>query len=397
MVIKRVLSTLLALLICLQLCACAKEGQEIARSDYEINKNNVLADGFSSLKDRVNNVYEDPEDIVELGGNVAKPLVEFDDAVCLSIDGVDFYTRYLYYIMVEVKSSDISNALLYGINAKNEDAFWNSYGVDTYKTRRQVVEERALKACYNAAISNAIMGQYGFTESDSYILSYENIFSFYGNEQALDEYYGAYGLNNGYLKPYLRQYAAYSEFREFLVGTGGKLYPTEEQAKEYFKEKCLHFEQIVINYTNTDENGYTNKKTEAEIEEARSRGEELYKTIQNDSRMFDRNMHLTEHAEWSENVHGYTYVPNEIMPELEKAYFALQPGEITAVDTPLGYYIIRAREKTDMVYDANNSRIIDAYCEEKFTAVMDQYKDKLAVNESELARYAFDKVLVFAK
>jgi len=397
MVIKHISAVLLALLFCFEFCACAKEGQEIARSDFEIDKNKVLADGFSSLKDRVENIYEDPEDIVELGGNISKPLVEFDDAVCLSIDNVDFYTRYLYYIMVEVKSSDISNALLYGVNAKNEDAFWNSYGVDSYKTRREIVEERALKACYNAAISNAIMGQYGFTESDSYILSYENIFSFYGNEQALDEYYGAYGLNNGYLKPYLRQYAAYSEFREFLVGTGGKLYPTDEQAKAFFKEKCLHFEQIVINYTYTDDNGYTIKKTDTEIEDARRRGEELYQTIQNDTRMFDRNMHLTEHAEWSENVHGYTYVPNEIIPELEKAYFALQPGDITAADTPLGYYIIRAREKTDMVYEANNSRIIDAYCEAAFTEVMEEYKDKLVVNENELKRYDFDKVLVFEK
>ena len=392
---KRLLALVLSVSLALSLCACASKGDEIATTDFEIDKNAVLNGGFSGLNDRLNGIYDEPEDLIEFGGTNTIPTVGFDDAVYLSADDVKFYTRYFYFSMVEIKSSDISNAMLYGINAKDDPAFWNSFAVDTNKTRKELVIEKAKKSAYYATISNLILEDYGFKKSDTHLLSYQNILSLYGNEQAIRDYYGAYGLGDDYLLPYLEQYSAYSEFREFLVGVDGKLYPTDEQAKQFFKEKCLYFEQIVFNYIHTDDNGYIYPKNDADIAEARRKGKDVYDQILNDDRMFDRNMHLTEHSEWSENVYGYTYIPNEILPELEEAYFKLKPGEITAVDTPLGYYIIRALEKTDQAYEASNSRIVDAYCDIAFKAELDKYADKLSVNEGESTRYSFEDVLVF--
>lgn len=392
--LKRWLTLFLTISIVATLSSCSPEGEELARENFDINNSKVLADGFADFDERLNGIYDDPEDLIELGGQNTIPIVDFDDAVYLSMNGNDFYTRYLYYIMVEIKSSDISNALLYGINAKDDDSFWNSLGVDTYKTRRELVLEKAKKSSYYATISNAVMKDYGFTESDTYLLSYENILSLYGNEQAIKDHYQAYGLGDDYLLQYLKQYSAYSEFREYMVGVGGKLYPTDEQAKKFFRDECIYMEQIVFNYIYTDENGYTYQKSDAEISDAKSRGEAVYESIQKDPRMFDRNMHLTEHSEWSENVYGYTYIPDEILPELEEAYFKLKPGEITAVETRLGYYILRALEKNDQAYEDSNSRIIDAYCERAFSAEMDKYIDKLEVNENEFERYAFNDVLV---
>ena len=393
--IKKLLALFLTIFMLFSICSCAESGEELARDNFDVNSDKVMADGLAELYDRLEGVYEDQDDLIELGGQNTIPLVEFDDAVYLSIGEFDFYTRYLYYIMVEIKSSAISNALLYGINAKNDDAFWNSLEIDTYKTKREVALEKSKTAARYAAISNAIMKDYGFVESDSYQLSYENLLVMYGNKQAINDHYCAYGLGDDYILPYLKQYSAYSEFREFMVGVDGELYPTDEQAKEFFRDKCIYMEQIVFNYTYTDENGYCYKKSDAEIADARRRGEEVYASIKEDPRMFDRNMHLTEHPEWSENAYGYTYIPNDIIPELEDAYFKLKPGEIVAVDTPLGYYILRALEKTDKAYEDSNSRIIDGYREMAFAELMNQHMDKLNIINDEFNRYDFKDILVF--
>jgi len=392
---KRLLAILLSVTSVLYICACSAKGEEIATGSFDIDQNTVLHEGFNNFKDRLEGVYDEPDDLIEYGGQNTIPIVEFDDAVYVSGKNSKFYTRFLYYTLVEIKSSDISNAALYGINAKDDPSFWNSFAVDTNKTRKELVLEKAKNAAYYSTIANAVMEDYGFKKSDTYLLSYQNLLSLYGNEQAIRDHYAAYGLGDNYLLPYLEQYSAYSEFREYLVGVDGKLYPTDDEAKKFFKDKCLHFEQIVFNYVYTDENGYTYPKNDSDIAEARKKGEAVYAEIQADERMFDRNMHLTEHSEWSENVYGYTYIPNEILPELEEAYFKLKPGEITAVETSLGYYIIRALEKTDKAYEDSNSRIIDAYCDITFKAEMDKHADKLSINDSEFSKYSFEDVLVF--
>lgn len=393
--VKRLFAFFLSATLSFSFCSCAKEGDEIAKENFGIDKNQVLADGFSAFGDRLQGIYDDPDDLVELGGQNIMPVVDFDDAVYISAGDYKCYTRFLYYILVELKSGDISNALLYGINAENDDSFWNSYGVDTNITRRDVVYKKAEKYARDLIISNAIMKEYDFTPSNNYQLSYDNLLSLYGNEQAINDYYGAYGLGDDLLLPYLKIFSAYSEFKEFLVGTDGELYPTDEQAKKFFRDECIYMEQIVFSYVYTNEDGYTYPKTAEEIADARSRGQAVYESILEDQRMFDRNMHLTEHHEWSENVHGYTYIPDEILPELEEAYLKLKPGEIVAVDTPLGYYILRALEKTDKAYEESNSRIIDAYREKVFNALMEKNSHLITVNEGELQRYPFDKILVF--
>ncbi len=391
---KKLLSFSLALVFSLSLVSCSPDGEEIATGGFDIDRNTVLDEGLKDFKDRLDGIYDEPDDLIEYGGQNTVPIVEFDDAVYASAEGIKYYTRYLYYSLVELKSSDISNAMLYGINAKDDPAFWNSFAVDTNKTRRELILEKAKKDAFYATVSNLVMEDYGFEKSDNHLLSYQNILSMFGNEQAINDHYNAYGLGDNYLLPYLEQYTAYSEFREYMVGVDGKYYPTDEQAKEFFKNECLYFEQIVFNYIYTDDNGFTYPKSDADIVDAKKRGEGVYAQIQADKRMFDRNMHLTEHGEWSENVYGYTYIPNEILPELEEAYFKLKPGEITAVDTPLGYYIIRALEKTDSAYEASNSRIIDAYCDIKFKSELDKYADKLNIDKEQFTRYSFEDVLV---
>lgn len=392
---KRLLAALLAVASAFSLCACSEKGEEIATGSFDIDKNIVLNEGFGNFKDRLNAIYDEPDDLINYGGQNTIPIVEFDDAVYVAGKNSNFYTRFLYYTLVEIKSSDISNAALYGINAKDDPSFWNSFAVDTDKTRKELVLEKAKNAAYYSTVANAVMEEYGFKKSDTHLLSYQNLLTLYGNEQAIRDHYAAYGLGDNYLLPYLEQYSAYSEFREYLVGIDGKMYPTDEEAKQFFKDECLYFEQIVFSYVYTDENGYICPKTAEDITESRKKGETVYAEILADERMFDRNMHLTEHSEWSENVYGYTYIPNEILPELEEAYFKLAPGEITAVETSLGYYIIRALEKTDKAFEDSNSRIIDAYCDITFKAEMNKHADKISINDSEFSKYTFEDVLVF--
>ncbi len=394
---KRLFSAFLVFVLVLSLFACAKEGDEIANESFGIDKNAVFSEGFAAFEDRLNGIYDAPDDLVELGGQNIIPVVDFDNAVYASAGNYECYTRFLYYMLVELKSGDISNALLYGINAKDDDSFWNSLGIDSDKTRRELIIQKAEMYAKYLTVSNAIMKDYGFTPSNNHQLSYDNLLSLYGNEQAINDYYGAYGLGDDMLLPYLKMFSAYSEFREYMVGTDGELYPTDEQAKQFFRDECIYMEQIVFSYVHTDEDGYTYHKTDEEIADARSRGQAVYRAILDDSRMYDRNMHLTEHPEWSENVYGYTYIPDEILPALEEAYLKLAPGEIVAVDTSLGYYILRALEKTDKAYEESNSRIIDAYREKAFGELIEKHVKLLTVNEDEFSRYSFEDILVFKK
>lgn len=393
---KRFLALFLVVVTMLSLCACEAEGEEIARTDFIIDGNNVVGDGFDSLKQFLGSVFDDPDDIKEMAGNNAEAVVEFDDAVYLQMGDNVFPTRMLYYALSVLKSTEINEARTYFINAQDTNEYWNSLVFDNYKTRKEILLEAAKENVTNMVITMGIMKEYGFSESDNYIYSYENILANYGSEQAIEDYFGAYGLNAELYKQYLRCFSAYNEFKEHLIGPNGPLFPSDEDIKRYFYERCMYFEQIYISYTTVDENGYIVYKSNEEIQAARERGEKLYAQIQQNPEMFDRSLYLTEHDLWSENPAGYFYVPGEIIPELEELYFNLNAGEVGMLDSPIGYYIIRPKEKTDEICKANDTFIAENLRTVMYQKEIDKYRDKLIVNEEQFTRYDYLDIILLS-
>ncbi len=393
---KRILAFFLVAVTMLSLCACEAEGEEIARTDFIIDGNKDVGDGFDSLKQFLAGVFDDPDDIKEMAGNNAEAVVEFDDAVYLQIGENVFPTRMLYYAISVLKSSEISEAQTNSVKAKDNDEYWNSLVFDHYKTRKELLLEAAKENVTNMLITMDIMKEYGFTESNNYIYSYESILANYGSEQAIEDYFGAYGLSAELYKKYLRYISAYNEFKEYLIGADGPLFPSDDEVKKHFYERCMYFEQIYISYTTIDENGFIVYKSDEEIQAARERGEKLYAQIQQNPEMFDRSLYLTEHSLWSENPMGYCYAPGEIIPELENLYFDLDVGEIGVLDSPIGYYIIRPKEKTDEVYEGNNMFIAESLRTEMYQKEIDKYRDKLIVNEDQFTRYDYLDIILLS-
>lgn len=391
---KRLLALAVVFSALLSLCACEAKGEEIARTDFIIDKNNVVEDGFDDFGEFLQGVFDDPDDIHEMAGNNVEPIVEFDDAIYMQIGDTVFPTRMMYYAMSILKSSEINEAILNQINAKDTNEYWDSLAYDHFKSRRQLLIESAQENITNMVITMHVKENYGFSESDNYIYSYENILANYGSEQAIEDYFGAYGLTAELYKEYLRFFCAYNELKEHLIGPEGPFFPDEEDAKKFFYEKCTYFEQIYISYTKVDENGYIIYKTEEEKAEAKARAEALYAKIEETPELFDRNLHLTEHELWAENPKGYCYVPGEIVPELEAKVFELEVGEVGAIETNIGYYIVRPKQKTDEVYEGNNSIIKEALRDSLYQQEMQKYHNQLIVNEEQFTRYDYLDILL---
>ena len=152
--------------------------------------------------------------------------------------------------------------------------------------------------------------------------------------------------------------------------------------------------QIVFSYVYTNPDRYVLYKDEETIESLRKQGKELYAKIVDNPAMFERNQHLTQEADWEQNVQGYFYTPTEIQEELYDAYKKLMPGEITAIDTPIGYYIIKAVDKTDTSYHMNEDRVITSYCEKIYSDLISPYYDKFTLDTVQYERYSFDEILL---
>lgn len=395
---KRCLAVCVAVLTALAAGGCTRDYEEIARADYQLDRGYYVSDydyiyGLSQLKDAIDGIYDDDDAITELGRDVVAPLVEFDDALAIEGAPYSFPTRMFYYVATDYKSYEKGTSPFASSPEEATAVFWNSLSPDSDKTIAEGVMQKAREYVIHCMAAMYAYEDYGLELTDDYLSSYENVFSFFGNTAALNEYFAAYGLNDELLKEYYKYSYQYSLLHEYLVGTGGLLYPDDDEAYAFFESDCLYLQQIVFSYVVEDENGCIVYKTDEEIAASRAEGQELYAKIVNDPEQFIRNMYRTEHLTWKDNPTGYVYVPGDVLEVISDAYFAMMPDEIIAVDTPIGYYIIRALEKNKQIYESSEDMIIRAYCDEAFESEMSKYYSRFTVNEAEFSRYEFSKIL----
>ena len=395
---SRVLCVLLLTAVLLPLfSSCADGGgkaEDLGKSEYALNADRDADKALAALKDRLSAIFGGQRDEEGPVGPPPEPAVEFDGASVLSYGDLKLPTRILYYMLCEMKSTEIGNAGRYGIAAEDSDVFWNSLYPDIGLSRRDYLYQRTRDYCEGFLISFAEGASYGFTESDSYIQSYENILSFYGGQAGIDEYYRAFGLDGELLKTYLRYMCWYNDFREFLVGVGGKLFPAEDEAKGFFYSDFAYIQQIVFTYIEKDSGGRIVYKSEKDIAETRKQGQELYARISEDPKLFERNIFQTQHPEWSDNPNGYLYSRGKNPPDLDKAYFSILPGDITLVDTDIGIYIIKGLEKSDGVFADNISQVYDACCEKRFNDELAKYGKSLVWDKEQFNKYKFSDIIL---
>ncbi len=399
---KKFLTFVLAMAFLLSFASCTADLEDIAREDFSLDEGNAVSDyncniGLSQLGDNIANIYQDDENLMEWGRDVVDAIVEFDDAVLFSDNTLSFPTRMFYYALVETKNTELGYFLYNNPSAEEERIYWNSLLPDLTVTRKENVLDSALSfAKYSMATQYAIKDYEGYTSGTTDVSTYESLLQGFGNNvAALEEYYYAYGLNSQTLKDFLKFQMDYLDFKEYLVGYGGVFWPSDEELEAYFNDKCVYMQQIVFSYVYQDSYGCTLYKPEEEIAKVRAEGQKVYGKIVNDPKQFERNLYRSDMTNWTDNAAGYFYTDSEILPELSAAYDTLMPGEITAVETPLGYYIIRAVDKTQALYDSNEDRISTELCNEIYHGVMEKYFDNFTFDEAQFKRYDFEDILTY--
>ncbi len=398
---KKLLILFLVTCFALSSASCdTSAGEEIADFSYKLDDGNGEQNysynkGLSDLKDLINGVYDTPGDINEMGRPVVSPIVEFDDGICMSADGIDFPTRLYYYLMCEFKYTEISQSFDFAIKAEDTPEYWNSLDFDSNKTIREVVIEKVYDIARSIIACELAYKDYDMEKGNTWQQSYDDtVANIFGNETALNEYYAAYGLDSELLKLNYQFVELYNEFYEHLVGVDGILYPSVDESKKYFEDECIYIEQIVFPYVEINESGHNVYKSDEKINESRTKGKELFDLINGDPKQFDRNMYKTEHPEWEENRNGYIYIPNYVLPEIMDACKKAEVGEVFAVDTPIGYYIIRNKEKTGDAFEMGSSKIITSHCQTIFKNEITKYFDRISVNQEQINKYTFEEVLV---
>lgn len=395
---KRILALFIAVSVLVAFGGCTRDYEEIARSEYALDRGDYVSGydyeyGLSELGDKIQNIYQDDENITELGRDVVDPLVDFDDANIIQGTKYSMPTRMFYYMAVENKSYEKGTSP-FVISTEEETAvFWNSLSPESTETIAEQIMRNTKQIALHTMASMYAYEDYGLEMTDAYMESYQSIFNLFGNVDALNEYYAAFGLTDELLKEYLMYFTQYASVKERLVGENSEFYPTEEQAYDFFESECLYLQQIVFSYVEEDENGCIIYKSEEEKQKAKAEGEELYAKILDDPRQFTRNMYKTQHLTWDENPMGYIYVPGDVLPEISDAYFTLMPDEILAIDTPLGYYIIKPLEKNKDVYSGADDMIIRAYCDRVLEGELSKYYENFTFDEAQFTRYEFSKIL----
>jgi len=397
---KRILVLTLLISLVLAFSSCTADYPEIAKKDYQLDRGDGIsgydcAYGLSELGEKLSALYEEDDNVINFGRDVVEAKVDFDDAMLLVGDKQSLPLRIFYYVMANEKTSILVNALNVDATGDAANVYWNTKYPDQNYTIVDKAYENGLAYCMDYLATFYAMEDYGFEETEDYLDTYENILSSFGNVAALEEYYAPYGIDEEYLKLLLRFQLAHIQFKGHLVDVEGVAYPTDEEAYEYFQTKCVYMQQIVFPYVEVDELNRWVLKSEEEKLAAKERGQAIYAEIEGDNEMFIRNMDQSELRNWRDYIQGYFYAPYEIQQELLDAYYGLEVGEITAVDTPIGYYIIRACEKNQSVYKLVEDRILQALCDEIYKEILKPYYKNFTLDEAQYKRYSFEDIITF--
>ena len=128
---KRFLGFLLVVSTLMSVSACTADYTEIAREGYELDQGYGVSEydcahGLSELADKLGGLYNDDDDVIDLGRDVIEAKVEFDDANLLVGDEYSLPLRIFYYIMADIKTSILADALNVDASGDAVNIYWNS-------------------------------------------------------------------------------------------------------------------------------------------------------------------------------------------------------------------------------------------------------------------------------
>lgn len=223
----------------------------------------------------------------------------------------------------------------------------------------------ALSNIMSIAVYVELFEDYGLTLSSDELATVDTqinqLIATAGSESALEKELSKFGADIQTVREVLTDSLKVSKLQEYLYGENGIEAVSDDAVEEYFQENYMRCKLILIHKTQDyvyDANGepvydtdtskfVTREMSEEEIAEKKALYEELRDRILKDGEDFETLMNeYTMESGMKRFADGYyvtsasTFVPNEVLVALK----AIEEGDVTAVESESGWYILKRYE-----------------------------------------------------
>ena len=247
---------------------------------------------------------------------------------------------------------------------------------------------------------------FGFEFSDEQQKSVEkkiaDITSSFGSEKLFEQEMQKYGATIKDYERYLCLMLKQTTLVNTFYSEKGMRVITEEQKREYFKDKYAVVYHIFIDTRGvTKDDGTTVSLTEEEKQLKREHANSIYAQIQNGEISFeDALLKYTEDAYASQYASGYFVADDGRYPsQFTDGVFSLVPGEITMVETSSGLHIIKRYPMDESLYDDDESVyeiISQNLITQDFSGLVSSVSDGVRMNDEVIGQLDASLVKPFA-
>lgn len=251
-------------------------------------------------------------------------------------------------------------------------------------------KQQAAEAVEDMLLLNEVGKAWGFTlteeEQDSVNSSLIRMRQQMGGKKEFDKKLKQYRVSEDFVKELLSS----STYQSKIVNAVENTEPTDDEIKQYFKDKYLRAKHVLISTkdmtTNEEKDAEAAKKTAEEVLAKAQAGEDFDALI----------TEYNEDPGMASNPDGYVFTDGAMVKPFEDKTKELQPGEIGMCETDYGYHVIKklaldeTPEMFDEFFEENKSAATNGAKQAKLDEAVrnkaEEYNIKSDINETALSK-----------
>ena len=251
-------------------------------------------------------------------------------------------------------------------------------------------KQQAAETVEDMLLLNEVGKAWGFTlteeEQDSVNSSLIRMRQQMGGKKEFDKKLKQYRVSEDFVKELLSS----STYQSKIVNAVENTEPTDDEIKQYFKDKYLRAKHVLIPTkdmtTNEEKDAEAAKKTAEEVLAKAQAGEDFDALI----------TEYNEDPGMASNPDGYVFTDGAMVKPFEDKTKELQPGEIGMCETDYGYHVIKklaldeTPEMFDKLFEENKSEATkgakQAKLDEAVRNKAEEYNIKSDINETALSK-----------
>lgn len=333
--IKKLMATLTAGILCLSLAACGGS-----------DSSTTTTDSNSSGGDSTNNSSMD----VEVNLQIPEASADFDTSVPLmTINGTDVEFDVFRYYYLNIKYQlDYGDSSVWDTEAYGQEAldYFKDYVSD------QVILHYVIPQTFEDL--GLTLAPEDKQEIDNYIT---DLIADYEEAGYTYEQFLAYNyMTEDIFRQVLENDKYYSAIQDHLYGEDGVAANDEDEFVKYVRENYVTCQHILIAFEHFAEDEAYADATEDELKAAaKELADELYDRVVTDGDdLYELSQIYGDDPGMENNEAGYTFTYGEMVQEFEDKTFELEVGAVgEPVETSYGYHIIKKLELNESELYAN--------------------------------------------